>query len=330
MLEAEATEASDLRPQRRRCRVPSAAGAWLRRRGHPWRPDPGPARAGDPPPEAGQVESGGDRRGRPWPTSSGSATSSTSTSPTTRGLRPPHRPHRPRRCFRTAVTLVCPREQRLLPSDRTHSRTEDQADAYADAGRTWRRGASPCSRTTLRSPLRGGGGPRPLSLPGRGAGGGGATTSPGSAAPGPPGWRRGTSRWTVAVEPAPARMAQAEDGMVRLFIDAGSRAGVRPGDIVGAIANEAGVPGKAIGSIDIYDGFTFVELPSQYRRPGAGEDGPRHHPRPAGGHPGGRRRQAPGATGFARPPAWRRRPQGTRPGRRIGPAAEEGRGSVWL
>jgi ATP-dependent RNA helicase DeaD len=34
---------------------------------------------------------------------------------------------------------------------------------------------------------------------------------------------------------------------------------------VGAIANEAGVPGKAIGSIDIYDDFTFVELPSQFR-----------------------------------------------------------------
>jgi hypothetical protein len=34
---------------------------------------------------------------------------------------------------------------------------------------------------------------------------------------------------------------------------------------VGAIANEAGVPGKAIGSIDIYDRFTFVEIPSQYQ-----------------------------------------------------------------
>ncbi len=76
---------------------------------------------------------------------------------------------------------------------------------------------------------------------------------------------QGDKPLTVEVEPEPARFARAEDGMVRLFIDAGSRAGVRPGDIVGAIANEAGVPGKAIGSIDIYDGFTFVELPSQYR-----------------------------------------------------------------
>ncbi|HSK75234.1 MAG TPA: DEAD/DEAH box helicase [Thermoanaerobaculia bacterium] len=76
---------------------------------------------------------------------------------------------------------------------------------------------------------------------------------------------RGDKPLEIEVEPEPEAMAGAEDGMVRLFLGAGSRAGVRPGDIVGAIANEAGVPGKAIGSIDIYDGFTFVELPSQYR-----------------------------------------------------------------
>ncbi len=76
---------------------------------------------------------------------------------------------------------------------------------------------------------------------------------------------RGDKPLEVEVEPEPEAVPRAEDGMVRLFIAAGSRAGVRPGDIVGAIANEAGVPGKAIGSIDIYDRFTFVELPAQYR-----------------------------------------------------------------
>lgn len=76
---------------------------------------------------------------------------------------------------------------------------------------------------------------------------------------------RGDKPLEVEVEPEAASVPQAEDGMVRLFIAAGSWAGVRPGDIVGAIANEAGVPGKAIGSIDIYDRFTFVEIPSQYR-----------------------------------------------------------------
>src|SRR5690606_20587845 len=55
-----------------------------------------------------------------------------------------------------------------------------------------------------------------------------------------------------------------DTGMVRLFVDAGRRAGVRPGDIVGAISNEAGVPGRAIGAIDIFDDFTFVDVPASY------------------------------------------------------------------
>jgi ATP-dependent RNA helicase DeaD len=41
---------------------------------------------------------------------------------------------------------------------------------------------------------------------------------------------------------------------------------VRPADIVGAIANEAGVPGRSIGAIDIYDRFSFVDVPAQYIR----------------------------------------------------------------
>jgi hypothetical protein len=51
-----------------------------------------------------------------------------------------------------------------------------------------------------------------------------------------------------------------ESGMRRLFIDLGRKHGIRPSDIVGAIANEADVPASAIGSIDIYDSFTFVEI----------------------------------------------------------------------
>jgi len=75
---------------------------------------------------------------------------------------------------------------------------------------------------------------------------------------------RGDKPLEVALEPEPRDVPQTEDGMVRLFIPAGSRAGVRPADIVGAIANEADVPGKAIGAIDIYDSFTFVEVPARY------------------------------------------------------------------
>jgi ATP-dependent RNA helicase DeaD len=75
---------------------------------------------------------------------------------------------------------------------------------------------------------------------------------------------RGDKPLDIAVEPA-AGGPPPEDGMVRLFIDAGRRTGVRPADIVGAIAGEAGVPGKEIGAIDVYDRFTFVEIPARYK-----------------------------------------------------------------
>jgi ATP-dependent RNA helicase DeaD len=69
----------------------------------------------------------------------------------------------------------------------------------------------------------------------------------------------------VALEPTPEQAPGADPGMVRLLVNAGRNAGVRPADIVGAIANEAGVPGKAIGAIDIYDDFTFVDVPAEYQ-----------------------------------------------------------------
>ncbi len=56
----------------------------------------------------------------------------------------------------------------------------------------------------------------------------------------------------------------AEAGMVRLFINLGKSQRVRPGDILGAIAGETGMPGKLIGSIDMYDKYTFVEVPREY------------------------------------------------------------------
>jgi ATP-dependent RNA helicase DeaD len=50
-------------------------------------------------------------------------------------------------------------------------------------------------------------------------------------------------------------------GMARLFISVGRKDKVGPKDIVGAIAGETGLPGNQIGNIDIYDKFTFVEVP---------------------------------------------------------------------
>ena len=53
-------------------------------------------------------------------------------------------------------------------------------------------------------------------------------------------------------------------GMVRLFINVGKKDKIKPGNILGAIAGETGIPGKLVGSIDMLDNYTFVEVPSKY------------------------------------------------------------------
>ena len=52
-------------------------------------------------------------------------------------------------------------------------------------------------------------------------------------------------------------------GMVRLFLNVGRSQKIRPEDIVRAFASEADIPGDTIGVINIYDRFTFVEVPEE-------------------------------------------------------------------
>jgi ATP-dependent RNA helicase DeaD len=49
--------------------------------------------------------------------------------------------------------------------------------------------------------------------------------------------------------------------VTRVFVGLGRKAGVRPADLVGAIANEAGIDSRDIGAIDITDRFSLVEVP---------------------------------------------------------------------
>jgi len=74
-------------------------------------------------------------------------------------------------------------------------------------------------------------------------------------------WQEQRSASEYSIAEAEADDARAEPGMARLFLQVGRMDGVRPGDIVGAIANEAGISGNAIGAIDIMDRSTFVEVP---------------------------------------------------------------------
>ncbi|MFT5773540.1 MAG: ATP-dependent RNA helicase DeaD [Algoriphagus sp.] len=54
-----------------------------------------------------------------------------------------------------------------------------------------------------------------------------------------------------------------EANMTRLFLNLGKKDRIRPNDIVGAIAGETGISGKNIGGIDIYDNFSFVDVPTR-------------------------------------------------------------------
>ena len=64
-------------------------------------------------------------------------------------------------------------------------------------------------------------------------------------------------------ERAAERRVRDED-VVTLQLAVGKRDGIRPADIVGSIANEANVPGRDIGPIEIRDETTFVGIPPHY------------------------------------------------------------------
>ncbi|WP_412734055.1 DEAD/DEAH box helicase [Halalkalibacterium halodurans] len=52
-------------------------------------------------------------------------------------------------------------------------------------------------------------------------------------------------------------------GMVRFFINVGRNVNMSPKILVEEIAELVGIPGKAIGRIDIFEKFTFVEVPEE-------------------------------------------------------------------
>ncbi|MEW4413639.1 DEAD/DEAH box helicase [Clostridium sp. AN503] len=58
-----------------------------------------------------------------------------------------------------------------------------------------------------------------------------------------------------------ARGRDRDQDMTRLFVNIGKDQNVKPGDILGAIAGESGISGRMVGSIDMYDKYTFVEVP---------------------------------------------------------------------
>jgi ATP-dependent RNA helicase DeaD len=64
--------------------------------------------------------------------------------------------------------------------------------------------------------------------------------------------------------PAAARRGEAASAgdATRIFIGAGRQAGIRPADLIGAIANEAGLSSRDLGIVQIADRFSIVEVPA--------------------------------------------------------------------
>ena len=54
---------------------------------------------------------------------------------------------------------------------------------------------------------------------------------------------------------------------MRYRIEVGHQHGVQPANIVGAIANEAGIDAAHIGRIQIFDAYSTVDLPDGMPRP---------------------------------------------------------------
>jgi ATP-dependent RNA helicase DeaD len=61
-------------------------------------------------------------------------------------------------------------------------------------------------------------------------------------------------------KPAPNVRGAAQD-VTKIYVGVGRNAGIRPADLVGAIANEARINSREIGAIDIADRFSLVEVP---------------------------------------------------------------------
>ncbi|WP_391556703.1 DEAD/DEAH box helicase [Rosistilla ulvae] len=57
------------------------------------------------------------------------------------------------------------------------------------------------------------------------------------------------------------QLGEPEPGMTRYRIQVGWQDGVKPGNIVGAVANEAGIAGDCIGPIQINDRYSTIDLP---------------------------------------------------------------------
>jgi len=76
--------------------------------------------------------------------------------------------------------------------------------------------------------------------------------------------RRSAKKGKMGRKADPRSKVSHDAGMVRLSLGTGKNSGVRPSDIVGAIASMADIPGYSIGKIFIQQKHTLVDIPEEY------------------------------------------------------------------
>lgn len=72
---------------------------------------------------------------------------------------------------------------------------------------------------------------------------------------------RDNDRHTTVAKDVPRPMQDLQSGMERFRLEVGRKNGIKPGNIVGAIANEAGIDSQYMGQIQINDSFSLIDLP---------------------------------------------------------------------
>ncbi|MFZ7120327.1 MAG: DEAD/DEAH box helicase [Eubacteriaceae bacterium] len=68
----------------------------------------------------------------------------------------------------------------------------------------------------------------------------------------------------IEIQEKKSRRPNKDSSMVRMFINIGKNKKINPRDVVKSIASETSISGSKIGDIDIYDNYTFVDIPKEY------------------------------------------------------------------
>ena len=74
----------------------------------------------------------------------------------------------------------------------------------------------------------------------------------------------GNQTSTCEIDDASTAEFNTDSDMVRFFINIGSESKIQPKHIIESLCESTGLPGKMVGSIDIFDKYSFVEVPKEF------------------------------------------------------------------